>query len=117
MAEHAQHTEKHYIKIWGILVVLLAISIAGPMLEIFWVTLITAFGIAAVKAWLVASHFMHLNVEKRWVTYLLVTCVAFMVLLWAGTAPDVMKHEGQQWDNPAAKAAVKKGLAETPKAH
>ena len=44
---------------------LLVVSVAGPMLEIKIVTLITAFGIAVVKAYLVAKNFMHLNIEQR----------------------------------------------------
>ena len=64
-------SDQHYVKIWGILLVLLVISICGPMLEIKVVTLITAFGIAIVKAWVVASYFMHLNIEKN---ILLICC-------------------------------------------
>src|ERR1044071_4269388 len=73
----------NYVKIYWWLLGLLAVSIAGPMLEIKTVTLITAFGIALVKAYLVAVNFMHLNVEKRYVTYILVTCIAFMFLFYA----------------------------------
>ena len=43
MSEDSHHT--NYTKIWAILVVLLAISVLGPMLEIQVVTLVTAFGI------------------------------------------------------------------------
>jgi caa(3)-type oxidase subunit IV len=99
MSEHAGH-ETNYVKIWGILLVLLAVSIAGPTLEIKAVTLITAFGIALVKAYLVAKNFMHLNVEPRFAVYLLCTVLVFMLLLFAGTAPDVMKHEGTNWVKP-----------------
>ncbi len=99
MSEHAGH-ETNYVKIWGILLVLLAVSIAGPTLEIKAVTLITAFGIALVKAYLVAKYFMHLNVEPRYAVYLLTTVLVFMLLFFAGTAPDVMKHEGTNWVKP-----------------
>ena len=99
MSEHAGH-ETNYVKIWGILLVLLAVSIAGPTLEIKAVTLITAFGIALVKAYLVAKNFMHLNVEPRFAVYLLCTVLVFMLLFFAGTAPDVMKHEGTNWVKP-----------------
>ena len=43
------HAHPNYIKIWFWLLILLAISVAGPMLEIPWITVVTAFGIAAVK--------------------------------------------------------------------
>jgi hypothetical protein len=66
------------------------------------VVLVAAFGVALVKAYLVAKNFMHVNVEKRWVPYLLVMCLLFIVILFAGVAPDVMKHGGLHWaKNPA----------------
>jgi hypothetical protein len=64
--------------------------------------LVTAFGIAVIKAYLVASNFMHLNVEKKYVGYLLLTALAFMFLFYAGVAPDVMNHRGRRWENVAA---------------
>jgi hypothetical protein len=41
---------------------------------------------------------MHLNVEKKYITYLLLGMVIFMILLFAGTSPDVMTHGGQNWE-------------------
>jgi caa(3)-type oxidase subunit IV len=102
--EHAHHT--NYVKIWAILLVLLCISIVGPMLEIRVVTLITAFGIACVKAYMVAKNFMHLNLAPRFVTYLVATGLVFMLLFFAGTAPDVMKMEGSGWAKPAWQQAA-----------
>ena len=107
------HPVSYYVKIWAILMVLLVVSVVGPMAEIRTVTLITAFGIAIVKAFLVAKHFMHVNLEKRWVGYLLAAMIALMLLFFGGTAPDVMKHDGARWENTAAKEAVHKGLSET----
>ena len=69
-----------------------------------------------VKAFLVAKNFMHVNVEKRWVPYLLVVCIAFIVILFAGVAPDIMNHAGLHWNNDAAKQAVESGMqGATPK--
>jgi caa(3)-type oxidase subunit IV len=96
--EHMHHP--NYVKIWAILVVLLAVSVLGPLLQIQIVTLITAFGIACVKAYLVAKNFMHINLAARYVTYLVATCLVFMFLLFAGTAPDVMKPYGPNWAKP-----------------
>ncbi len=95
----------HYVKIWAILLVLLAISIAGPFVGIQLVTLITAFGIAIIKAYLVAKNFMHLDVEKRFVVYLLTTMLVLVFLFFAGTAPDVMQQDGWQWKKPPVEAA------------
>ena len=81
---HAQHP--NYVKIWAILVVLLIVSVIGSMSHIREVVLVAAFGVALVKAFLVAKNFMHINVEKRWVPYLLILCVVFIVILFAGVS-------------------------------
>ncbi len=112
--EHA----KHYVKIWAILLGLLAVSIIGPTFGIQWLTLVTAFGIALVKAYLVAKEFMHVTVEPRFIVLLLTTALAFMLLFFVAVAPDVMKHDGQNWSNTAAKSEVQRALkAEKKAAH
>jgi caa(3)-type oxidase subunit IV len=101
---HVHHP--NYVKIWAILVVLLLVSVVGSMSHVREVVLIAAFGVAAVKAYLVAKNFMHVNVEKRWVPYLLIMCLLFIAILFAGVAPDVMKHSGLNWTkNPADPSA------------
>jgi caa(3)-type oxidase subunit IV len=106
MTTEAQ-TESHvhhpnYVKVWAILVALLVVSVAGSMSHIREVVLVAAFGVAVVKAYLVAKNFMHLTVEKRWVPYLLAICLLLIVVLFAGVAPDVMHHRGLHWTNPSA---------------
>ena len=96
--EHTHHP--NYVKIWAILVGLLVVSVTGPMLEIQWLTLVTAFGIALVKAYLVIANFMHIGAAKRFVPYLIVVSLLFMFLLFAGVAPDVMKEDGENWVKP-----------------
>lgn len=96
----AHHDHPNYVKIWAILLGLLIVSVIGPMFGIKAVTLITAFGIALVKAYLVAKNFMHINVEPRFVIYLMTTMLVFMLLLFAGAAPDVMKFSGTNWQKP-----------------
>ena len=64
------------------------------MIGIKWLTLVTAFGIAVVKAYLVAANFMHLKVEKKYVVYLLLTALAFMFLFSpSGTLLDWARNE------------------------
>lgn len=94
---HAKGHHRNYVKIWGILMVLLVISVVGPMTGIRVVMLLTAFGVAAVKAYIVAKNFMHLDVEKPIIRWALGLSVVFMVLMYAGIAPDVQKSEGQNW--------------------
>jgi caa(3)-type oxidase subunit IV len=109
---HVHHP--NYVKIWAILVVLLIVSVVGSMSHIREVVLIAAFGVALVKAYLVAKNFMHVNVEKRWVPYLLIMCLLFIAILFAGVAPDVMKHSGLNWSKfPAKQGVVTSGSAAT----
>jgi caa(3)-type oxidase subunit IV len=110
--EHSSHGPSHYVKIWGILLVLLVVSICGPMLGIRAVTLITAFGIALVKAYIVAAEFMHLRVEKRLATLIIMSMVVIMVLFFFGVAPDVMKDSGQRWMKKAYPVSAETAEAE-----
>jgi len=123
MADHQDHADDHgqafYVRIWAILLVLLILSVLGPILapymefgffKAWMITMITAFGIAIVKAYLVAKNFMHLNIEKKYITYMLSAMLMFMLLFFAGTAPDVMKHKGQNWENVAAEAEIERAL-------
>ena len=97
----SEHAHPNYWKVYWWLLLLLAISIAGTDLGIQWVTLITAFGIAIVKAYMVARNFMHVSIEPRFVTYMLVTMLVFMLLFFMAVAPDVMKETGSNWVKPA----------------
>lgn len=116
------HSVDHYWKIYLTLVGLFAISFAGPLVSdaVFdhdsWIRFIivmtTAFVVAVIKAWLVAKHFMHVTLEKRFVHYGLITALVFMAMFVAGVSPDVMNHHGHHWENVAAKAEIERALAE-----
>src|SRR5438105_3173775 len=111
----AAHPHTNYVKIWAILVALLVVSVAGPFVGaatgLFVITLITAFGIAIVKASMVVRYFMHINLEKKYVAYLVGTMVILMLLMVGAVSPDVMHHDGANWHNQAAADAVKRGEA------
>jgi caa(3)-type oxidase subunit IV len=114
MAQHAHahaphHAETSYVAIWAALCVLLVVSVIGPMVGIRLLTLITAFGIAIVKAYMVCRYFMHLNVEKTWVVYILGFMLALMLVFFGGVAPDVLEHEGQGWQKTYVEPAVAGG--------
>ena len=105
------HAHPNYIKIWYWLLVLLAVSVAGPMLEIPAITIITAFGIATLKAYLVAANFMHLKFEKKIIWFLLILSICLLGVFFFGTAPDLMMTEGDQWiDCIADKSCVEQRL-------
>jgi caa(3)-type oxidase subunit IV len=101
MSSHAHAPHRNYVKIWAILVGLLVVSVIGPMTGIRVVMLITAFGVALVKAYLVAKNFMHLDVEKPIVHWALGAMLTLMVLLYVGVAPDVQKDIGDHWKKNA----------------
>lgn len=117
-AGHGHHEDHsaHYKKIWVILLVLLLVSLVPALAaqQMGWhitgIVVTVAFAVALVKAYLVIKHFMHLTVEKRYIGFLMLTMLAFMLVFIGGVAPDVMKHEGQRWSNDAAKKVVDEGL-------
>jgi caa(3)-type oxidase subunit IV len=110
MTTEAHLDHPNYVKIWAILVVLLIVSVLGSMSHVREIVLIAAFGVALVKAYLVARNFMHIDLEKRWVPYLLIVCLLFIAILFAGVAPDVMKHNGLNWSKfPAKQGALASG--------
>lgn len=104
----ASHSHPSYFKIYLLLLVLFVISVAGPEMAhlvgfeddsigrlIF--VLITAFGIALVKAYYVLSYFMHLKFEKIYAPYMLLSMVALLFVFFFGTATDSMMSEGHNW--------------------
>ena len=130
MADHSEDSGffgNHYVRIYLLLLALLLVSIAGPEVgerldrevSLFGfrlglgvtLTLITAFGIAVWKAWLVIKHFMHLSIERPIAKIFLAASVLLLALFWGGVAPDVQLHEGRGWENLAAKEAVERGIA------
>ena len=145
MSSHDHHDdhEHHgpgYWKVYWILLVLFIISVLGPeMAKVMDMSpgmakatvLITAFGIAFVKAYYVIAYFMHLKFEIKYVQYMLGTTVIFMCLFFFAVAPDVMRHDGScikpdknnpeiclqhSWVNSAAAAQVQFAVAEQNKA-
>jgi caa(3)-type oxidase subunit IV len=93
----AHHAPMYYVKIWAILLALLCVSIMGPMLGNKLLTIFTAFGIALVKAAMVCAFFMHLNVEKKYIWYLMFGMLAMVGMFWFGVVADVNKGEGRNW--------------------
>jgi hypothetical protein len=58
------------------------------------------------------EEFMHLPLEKHFIWYIEGIVVAFMLLFFFAVSPDVMQHEGRNWENRAAIAAVERGKKE-----
>lgn len=97
--DHQAHSVSHYIQIWATILILFVVSItiAQVSYERPFV-LVTSFGIAMVQAFLVAAYFMHLREEKAYITYLLISMLLALVLLYAGTMGDVNHSAGKNWE-------------------
>jgi caa(3)-type oxidase subunit IV len=108
----SHHGPGHYVKIWAILLVLLILSILGPEIGIKWVTIVSAFGIAFVKAYIVVQEFMHLKNERRVVHYALATSLIAMGMFVAGIYADVGRTAGENWKNEATQSLIDKHAAE-----
>ncbi len=81
-AEESKVDLKIYIGVFFALMVLTVVTVAASSLQLATAMAITvALIIALVKGSLVASFFMHLVHEKKWIVYSLVLTVAFFFLL------------------------------------
>jgi len=76
------HEVKKYIKVFFGLLVLTVVTVSVSNLKI-GVTfgVIVALIIATVKAGLVATHFMHLNAEKKIIYFVLILTTIFLLFL------------------------------------
>ena len=103
-AEHSNHHHgpSHYVKIWLVLLVLLGVSLIGPMMGIRWLTIVTAFGIALVKALIVCAYFMHLNIEKKFAWYIMGVMLLMVGMFWFGTVTDINHTTGSNWTKDAS---------------
>lgn len=98
MSEHSEaHSHPNYFRIWIILVGLLVISILGALTGHMLLVLGLAFGVAIIKALMVAAYFMHLNVEKKIIWYILLACLSLMVFFFFAIAPDIKNSQGTNW--------------------
>mgnify|MGYP001589561074 FL=1 len=102
------HGPKFYVKIWGILLVLFVISVLGPEFGHRTVTLVTAFGIAIVKAYMVAVNFMHIRYEKKYIAYMMFGMLGAIFLFYIAVATDVEKTSGNNWENAASNSIIEK---------
>lgn len=102
----AGHNHPSYLKIYIILVVLFAVSVLGPEVAPAFgafakpIVLLTAFGIAIWKAYLVCAYFMHLKFEKIYAPYILLACFSLLFVFFFGTATDAMFSNGHNWIKP-----------------
>lgn len=102
----SDHGVKFYVKIYAILLVLFVISVLGPEFGHRTVTLITAFGIAIVKAYMVAVNFMHIRQEKKYIAFIMFAMLGAVFLFYIATSTDVQATYGNRWENHSAKQLI-----------
>lgn len=95
------HGAMYYVKIWVVLLVLMILSLIGAEIGIRWLTLFSAFGIAVIKALIVCAYFMHLNIEKRYIWYLMYTMLLLVGLFFIGVRSDINRMDGHNWTAPS----------------
>ncbi len=84
------HNTGFYVKIWVVLVVMLGVSIAiGQMGHVILATTLI-FMIATIKAYLVMAFYMGLASEARYVTWVLISGLVIVIILFFGIMPDVL---------------------------
>lgn len=86
------HSVRHpnYVLIWGILVVALVVSLLLGFVRLPVVVPVLVFSIAIVKAWLVASYYMHLKFEPLFVALIVGSGLACLYFLFFGLVPDIV---------------------------
>lgn len=87
---HHNH-DATYIRTWAVLLVALLISLGLGIFAESSIAIGLIFAIAAVKAWLVLSRFMHMNREPRFLQMVMVGAVAAIACFFVGVYPDVAR--------------------------
>lgn len=100
--ESVPDLERKYKRMFVILAVLPMLSVAAYLTGIRPLAIFTAIVVILFSTFFATTTFMHINVEPRFVPYLVLLCFSFSLLFLFMVAPDVMMHKGQQWVNVEA---------------
>lgn len=103
---HDNH-DAAYIRTWAVLLAALLISLGIGLVTESPIAVALIFAIAAVKAWLVLSRFMHMNREPRFLQMVTVGAVAAIACFFVGVYPDVARA----WSVIPLKPAPPEGAA------
>jgi cytochrome c oxidase subunit 4 len=84
------HRHPPYVLIWAVLVAALLVSLFIGYMSLPVVTMVLIFSIAVVKAYLVASYYMHLKWEPFFVAVVVATGLVCLYFLFFGLVPDIV---------------------------
>lgn len=94
MDEATSHEESHahpnYVAVWTALVVLLVVGIAVGFLKDPVLGAVLVFGVATLKALLVAANFMHLRFEPLMVRVIVLSALACVFVVLIALIPDIV---------------------------
>ena len=91
------HAHPNYVAVWVWLVVLLFLSLACGFIGNAVIATTLVFGMAAVKAFLVGSNFMHLKYEPGFVKAIALGGVVCIVLVIVVLIPDIVHGSGTRF--------------------
>jgi caa(3)-type oxidase subunit IV len=86
----AEHHHPNYLAIWTVLVVLLVLGIAVGFVKSPVLGAVLVFGVATVKAFLVAANYMHLTFEPLFVRAIVLCGIAIVLIVLIGLIPDIV---------------------------
>jgi caa(3)-type oxidase subunit IV len=89
MTEQTHTSKLSYEVVFGALLAALAISLVMGMGAPSGAMVIGIFVIATGKAYLVATRFMHVSVEPRFIKVLVFGALAVLLALYVGLVPDI----------------------------
>ena len=94
-ATHTHDSVRLYVGLWAVLLALLGISLGLGALGNAVVATSLIFGIATLKAFLVAFYYMRLRWEPAYITYTLFIAAGFVLILFVALIPDIVHVYGR----------------------
>lgn len=87
---NTEHARPNYITVWAWLVLLLMVSVAAVYLPFpHGITVMFIFVVAAVKAFLVATNYMHLRFEQSLIRAIAIIPVLLFIIMTITLIPDI----------------------------
>lgn len=94
------HPPTNYYFIFGILMVAFVGSLGLGVLTPSPLTIALIFIVAALKAYLVLTRFIHLKEEPRFIKLVVIAVLAVVAILYIGLVPDIVLVVYGQGDTP-----------------
>ena len=90
MSETTGHRQPPTLGIFVALIVALGLSIGLSAVSTGPLVVTVIFVVAALKAYLVLTYFIHLKAEARFIKVLVLGLLVLLFVLYAGVSPDVV---------------------------